>query len=84
MFRVIGLFNQAWLKPEIFQKAVLSQNFLYSLNTRYFLLVDREYYVTNLLKTEQAALERTGTVLEWTSLILDLLAISRFDHACFQ
>jgi hypothetical protein len=30
----------------------------------------------------QAELEWTGTVLERTSLILDLLALSRFDHAC--
>jgi hypothetical protein len=57
------------------------KNFLYSLNTRYFLFVDLLYYVTNLLKIGQAVLEQTGMVLEQTSLVLDSLAVSRFDHA---
>ncbi len=29
----------------------------------------------------QAVLELTGMVLEWSSLVLDLLAVSMFDHA---
>ncbi len=32
----------------------------------------------------QAVLEQTGTVLEQTSLLLDSLAVSRFDHAWLQ
>ncbi len=30
----------------------------------------------------QVVLEQTGTVLERTSIVLDLLAVSRIDHAC--
>ncbi len=37
--------TQAWPKPEIFQKSVSSQNLLFSVNTRYFPFVDRQYYV---------------------------------------
>ncbi len=50
--------------------------------TRLTPAISRLLTVTNLLKTGQALLEQTGTVLEWASLILDLLAVLRFDHAC--
>ncbi len=68
--------GQAWSKPIKIQNSVSSQNFLFSLNTRYFPFVDRQYYVTNLLKTGQA-------VLEQRHLVPDLLADSRFDHASY-
>jgi len=57
---------QAWSKPEIFQKSVLSQNLLFLLNTCYFLFVDYKNEVL-LSLTLSSDLRKANSTLDKTT-----------------